>query len=489
MTQSLGIRFGLAVFFLLWVPLMAAAGSGAFWLWMRMAGGASSGVQSLALHSDALKLQEAATRLSENIDAFLLERITEVRGWAASPVVVEAVKTARAAHAREGFDSLSLRQIESKFRTRKSLGLAAEARAFLGEKIRGSSDFTGVFFTDAQGFNVALSGPATDFVQSDEEWWQQTWSSGIFVGGIVFNSSTNAWAMDIAVAIRDVGTGNSIGVMKAVMPLRFAQLFSDRVARRLSVPGQLLHAHLPGSALNDAGVAPRTEFFVATADGLLIAETRSTHAPGRIMQPEISLFTDASLEHLASSYDGERAGSFIAARTNSANPSAGASSHLVAFARSAGTSFFAPAIGDFPGFNWMIIAEAPNLSDHRALPELSGSVAGSQGNLGRELLWLGAALCAALLLSSMLLCWVFGRWVLKPVRSLTDRVQRMEQGQVGDRISVSSTGEVAELAGALDRVRAMIVRMAERLQQTGAAPAPRQASADTPPGQRGPDRP
>lgn len=464
MTHSLGVRFGLAIFFLLWVPLMAAAGSGAYWLWIRMEAGGGSGIQSLALHSDTQKLEEAVTRLSEDIDAFLAERIAEVQSWAASPVVIKAVKKARAAHAKEGFDGLGLQQVESKFRTSKSLGLAPEARAFLGEQIRRSSDFSGVFFTDAKGFNVALSGPATDFVQSDEEWWQRALSSAIFVSDIVFSSSANVWAMDIAVAIRDVGTGNSIGVMKAVVPLRFAQLFADRVARGLSVPGQLLHTQLPGSTLNGTAV-PRTEILVATRDGLLIAETRSAHAPGRIMQPETNLLADASVAHMARAYDSERAGSFIAAR-NASDSSEGASSHMIAFARSADSSYFAPVIGDFPGVDWMIIAEAPNLSGHGVLPELSGSLAGNQRNLGQGLLWLGATLCTALLLSSMLLCWVFGRWVLTPVRALTDSVQRMEQGQVGTRITVSSTGEFEELAEALDRIRNMIVRMVQRLRQT-----------------------
>ena len=482
MTQSLGVRFGLAIFFLLWVPLMAAAGSGAYWLWIGMGSGPSSGLQSLALRSDTLKLEEAAARLSRNIDAFLLERITEVRSWAASPVVLQAARNARAAHVKEGFDNLNLRQLETKFRTRKSLGLAPEARGFLGEQIRRSPNYGGVFFTDAMGFNVALSGPATDFVQSDEDWWKQAWASGFYVGDIVFNSSTHVWAMDIAVAMRDPGSGEPVGVMKAVVPLRFVQLFSDRVARRLSAPGQLLHVRLSGPALNGAEAAQRTEFAVVTRDGLLLAETRTSHDRGRIMQPDVNVLTEASLAHLTPTYEGGRAGSFIAARTNAPDPSEGAPSQLVAFARSADTPYFAPVIDGFSGFNWMVIAEAPNLSNHTALPELDGSPAAEQPNLGQQLLLLGATLCGALLLSSLLLCWVFSRWVLSPVRALTDRIQRMEQGHVSARVTVAGTGEFAELASALDRIRNMIVKMAERLQQNAAGRASREAGATTPPG-------
>ena len=465
MTHSLGVRFGLAVFFLVWLPTLAAMGWGAYWLWQRAESNPSPALQSLALRGDALKLTEAASGLAENIDRFLLDRIVEVQTWATSPVVVAAVHTARAAHAKQGLDNLGIQQVENKFRTRKSLGLAPEARAYLGEQVRMSPHFAEVFFTDELGYNVGLTNPTSDFVQSDEDWWQRAWSSGLSVGEIEFDASANVWAVDLSVRIHDGATRNPIGVMKAILSIRFVQLFADRVARRLSAPGQLLHTQLFDSALD--GRAPASQFMVVTRNGLLIAETRSAHARGRIMQPEINLLTDESLTHLNLSYEGDRAGSFIATRNDLQNSPDGLSapSSLVAFARSASTGFYASAVENFAGFDWMIIVEAPNLSDHANLPELVGTQWQDQQNWIRDVLWVGAALCVSLLLSSIILCWLFGRWVLAPVRALTNRVQRMEHGHITGRIELSSKGEFAELADALDRIRDMIARMANRLRQ------------------------
>ena len=71
---------------------------------------------------------------------------------------------------------------------------------------------------------------------------------------------------------------------------------------------------------------------------------------GRIMQPEINLLTDESLTHMNLSYEGDRAGSFIAARKDGQNRldgSPGASS-LVAFARLASSSFTRRSSKTFP---------------------------------------------------------------------------------------------------------------------------------------------
>lgn len=479
MTHSLGIRFGVAVFLLVWIPLLALTGWGAYRLWLRAEDRPSAALQALALRGDALKLTEAVSGLAESIDEFLRDRLVEVQTWAASPVVIAAVREVRAAHAKQGLDELSIQEIEGRFRVRKSMGLSPAARAYLSEQIRMSPHFAEVFFTDDQGFNVALSNPTSDFVQSDETWWQQAWSAGFHVGEIEYDPSAGVWSVDLSVRIHDRGTGDAIGVMKAVLSARFVQLLTDRFARRLSTPGQLLHTRLfdsapnrraqagtPGARSSGGPEEARTQFLVVTRNGSLIAETRSAHARGRIMQPDVSLRTDQSLAHLNRSYEGDRSGAFIASRSDSQNTQDGPlPTYLVAFARSASTDYYAPVIENFSGLDWMILVETPNLSGHTVLPELVGSEWQEQQDLRLDIVWLAAALWAVLLFSSVMLCWLFAKWVLEPVRALTRAAQRMEQGHINNAVEVSSRGEIAELATALDRIRNMITMMADRLRQ------------------------
>lgn len=470
MTHSLGVRFGLAVVLLVWVPLLGLTGGTAYFLWLRtgdVESRPSAALRSLALHGDALRLTEAAASMAESIDLFLLDRIAEVQTWAQSPVVAEAVQRARAAHEKQGLDDLAPQQIENRFRTRKTLGLSPAATAYLKEQIQISPHFAEVFFTDGMGYNVALTNPTSDFVQSDETWWQRAWSSGFSVGQIEYDSSANVWSLDFSVRIHDSQNDAPIGVMKAVLSIRFVQEFADRLMRRLSASGRLLHPQLSGSTVDDA-MGP--QILVGTADGMLVAETRSRHARGRIMKPEVNLLTNESLTYLNLSYEGgDRSGSFIAAQQDPQDRlNQSAANYLVAFARSASTDLYAPVVRNFPGFDWLVIVEAPNLSGRTVLPELAETQWQDLRSWVSDVLWLGVAMCVSLLFSSVFLCWLFGRWVLAPVRLLTHRAQRMEQGHISGAIALSSKGELSELATALDRLRQMITKMADRLHQTTA---------------------
>lgn len=458
MSRSLGIRFALAVLALVLLPVLAMTARSAYLLWTE-AGDASPqsvALRSLAVRGDALKLTEAASSLAESIDRFLIDRIGEAQAWAASRVVTSAVHRVREEYAKQGLDNLSIRQLEEKFRVDKTLGLARDAEAYLREQVKMSPHFAEVFFTDRRGYNVALTNPTSDFVQSDEEWWQRAWSSGISIGEIQFDESAEVWSVDLSVRIQDLRTDTPLGVMKAVLSIRFVQLFADRLAQRLSAPGQLLHTQVAAAT---AGTAGGTQVLVGTGDGQLVAETRSGHARGRIMQPEINLRLGESVGHLKPAYADRRSGAFIAERPDASR----ASSHLVAFARSGGTDIYSGTIQNFPGFDWMVIVEAANLSAFTVLP----SVEESQGLPGRAVygvLWTATAMSVWLLAASILLCWLFGKWVLVPARMLTDRVRRMEQGQISGEIGLSSEGELADLAKAIDRVRRMIGRMVDRRQ-------------------------
>ena len=208
-----------------------------------------------------------ASSIARRIDLFLIERIMEARSWASSSVVIEAALEAHSKHVSEGLTEASAPEVEDRFRIDKSLNISPEANAYLRSQVAASPYFAEIFFTDRSGFNVALTNPTSDFIQSDEEWWQNAWTRGISVGEVKYDESAGAWSIDISVRIDNPHAKDPIGVMKTVLAIEPIQKIAEHTAQ--TVPGARVQ--------------------IATGRGALIAETSSGNARERIMNPDIDL--------------------------------------------------------------------------------------------------------------------------------------------------------------------------------------------------------
>ncbi|MCS7221092.1 MAG: methyl-accepting chemotaxis protein [Anaerolineae bacterium] len=85
------------------------------------------------------------------------------------------------------------------------------------------SNFPGqveVFVTDAQGLVVAMTGRTSDYLQSDEEWWQGAYNHGqgaVYISDVEYDDSTQTWALDIAVPIRDQESQATVGILRGTV--------------------------------------------------------------------------------------------------------------------------------------------------------------------------------------------------------------------------------------------------------------------------------
>jgi len=75
-----------------------------------------------------------------------------------------------------------------------------------------------LFVTNAYGANVALGSGTSDYLQSDEDWWQITKETGKYVGKIRYNEAYQSYSIDFAFRIDDVD-GNFIGVLRVLISL------------------------------------------------------------------------------------------------------------------------------------------------------------------------------------------------------------------------------------------------------------------------------
>lgn len=88
-----------------------------------------------------------------------------------NPLIIQAIEDSSQIVESQGLLQQSIPQLESNFAQNKLL----IPNVTLNNYLKGLSDSRGIseiIITDPNGFNVAYSSTPSDFVQSDEQWWQ-----------------------------------------------------------------------------------------------------------------------------------------------------------------------------------------------------------------------------------------------------------------------------------------------------------------------------
>lgn len=75
-----------------------------------------------------------------------------------------------------------------------------------------------IIVTNAYGIGITLLSETSDYLQSDEEWWQTAKTSGKYTGKIRFNENSQSYLMDFAFRVNDVN-GKFIGVLQISVSL------------------------------------------------------------------------------------------------------------------------------------------------------------------------------------------------------------------------------------------------------------------------------
>ena len=266
-----------------------------------------------------------AQRIADTIDRYVIERIANLRIWTSDPLVVNAARAGAERHEAEGLVGLAPEALEARAPPEKSLRAFPETDQRLHAFILASPDFAETFFTDVHGLNVATTNPTSDMLQSDEGWWQQAWHRGLHIGEVEYDDSAAVWSVALSLRIDDPGSGVPLGVLKAVLALDVVQDATDRTEEILSGDGNIQ---------------------IAERKGRLIAETRSGHAPERLMQEEVGIADEIPAMALGG---GEPAGLVSGDHV------------LTAFARTSGGALYDAVSPDFAGLGWIVVvSEATN---------------------------------------------------------------------------------------------------------------------------------
>jgi methyl-accepting chemotaxis protein len=163
------------------------------------------------------RLVEVAQRSAAFVSITLRDRLTGIELLAQAPTVVAAAEAGEAQANGRGLPLLSASQAEAAIGSARSLDVDAGARAFL-QVFAERTDLAEVIVTESHGFTAVATGSPSDFVQSDEEWWQRAWRGETWISDALLDSSTNVLAVDLSAPVVS-RAGRRVGVIKGVLDL------------------------------------------------------------------------------------------------------------------------------------------------------------------------------------------------------------------------------------------------------------------------------
>ena len=372
--------------------------------------------------------------IARQLDEFMRERILDVQSWASGPAVVSAARQAHGAHEQAGLLTLPVEEIEAKFQIRKSLGQFPIADDYLRGELSRSVDFERVLFTDRNGYNVVVTNVSSDFVQSDESWWQRAWSDGIAISPVQYDEGMGSWSVDISIRIDDPATNRPVGVMQAALSIVPLQELTDRYVGR----------------------EQENRVTVVNREGLLVAETSSGHTGARIMNNTVNL---------REGMDDAREAVFGVER--SGYTSAGGWS--TGYSRTADGDFYADLTrgSRFQGFDWGVIVQNERGGASTGIGAvLEGLAAQRDTYVG---ILIGSTLVLVLIVSAIA-WWVAGR-TSRPIRELRTMTQQVSLGTSTGEVKLATNDELSEIADAFDRMRRSVQVMMRMVRTKGAETA------------------
>jgi hypothetical protein len=172
------------------------------------------------------QLQLLSRRTADLVDQYMQERRSEVIALTRAPAIQIAARSAGDEVLRLGLDRLTTDSLEQLFIDQRALG-GDERVLQLLNATSDASDLGELFFTDRHGLIVLSTNRTSDFVQSDEDWWDHTSETGWYVGPAVYDESAGTIGVELAARISDPVSGLTAGVLKALLDLsQLAQLLA-----------------------------------------------------------------------------------------------------------------------------------------------------------------------------------------------------------------------------------------------------------------------
>jgi methyl-accepting chemotaxis protein len=203
--------------------------------------------KTMAGDEDA-RIVNAASLSKQLVDRVLSERARQVDLIASAPQVIAASKKGAVESKRLNLPSQLgntlpkevLAGIEERLKSTRSLQVDSSVTHYLTGLLP-KLDIAEVMVTDQFGYNAITTSPSSDFVQSDEGWWQTAWNSGSTSAQATQDAATERTVVELARAVTDGSA--KVGVVK----VKFGLSMVDSVLAQGSVGGKMLRVDLVDS--------------------------------------------------------------------------------------------------------------------------------------------------------------------------------------------------------------------------------------------------
>lgn len=229
-----------------------------------LAGAAYGGLvvvrKAIAGDEDA-RIVNSASLSKQLVDRVLEERARQADLIASSPAVVAAAKRGAEVARSRGLVTMPIAKLEEMFKVARSQQVDDGARQYL-TGLQSKLDIAEIMVTDQYGYNAVTTSPSSDFVQSDEGWWQTAWGSGSTTALATADPATNRTVVELARSIHDGTT--RVGVVK----VKFGLSVVDSVLSQGSAGAGGMRVDLldsAGKVIASSGVAARFRTFRAAS--------------------------------------------------------------------------------------------------------------------------------------------------------------------------------------------------------------------------------
>ncbi len=208
--------------------------------------------KSIAGDEDA-RIVSSALLSEQLVQRLLAERARQVQLIASEPEVIAAAKKGTEVSRTKGLPNHSIDDLEQMFKGPRSQQVDDNALRYLNALLP-KLDIAEVMLTDEFGYNAVTTSLSSDFVQSDEAWWQAAWGNGMTTAQATIDPVMGRTVVELAGVVRD-GTMR-VGVVK----VKFGLSLVDSVLAQGSAVGSSLRVDLvdsTGKIIASSGRAAR----------------------------------------------------------------------------------------------------------------------------------------------------------------------------------------------------------------------------------------